>query len=145
MKIRRPQASIFLLCCAATLLVAIVVGEKMGDRVLHQVTQSAAVPGLVVPSYVPTAEPSGPVRNWKRAQVITAATDPGFPDPRVTPPPTPEPTPRPTRRPTPEPTPTPLPPTPVPTVAPSPEPPSATPASTPAFSPTPDTTRPPGR
>jgi len=140
---RRPQLSLFLLICAATLLVAIVVGQKMGDRVLHQVTQSAAVPQLSIPSISPSADSTGPVRDWKRAQVITAATDPGFPDPRVTPPPTPEPTPHRTPSPTPVPTPIPTP-TPIPPTA-EPVPEGSSPSAAPPASATPDTTRPPGR
>ena len=132
---RRPMTSAFLVACALTLLVAILVGEKMGERVIRQATQTAVVPTLVTPSPASTSEESGPVRNWRRAQVVTVATDPGFPDPRVTPPPTP--TPRPPKTPKPTPTPTPyVPPTPIPT---------PTETETPVASPTPDTTRPPGR
>ncbi len=53
---------------------------------------------------VPTAsvDQAGPIRDWRKLQVVTVATDPGFPDPRVTP--TPSPTPKPTHTPSPEPT-----------------------------------------
>jgi outer membrane biosynthesis protein TonB len=130
MRTRHPQTSAFLLLCAVTLIAAIFVGKQMGDRVIHQVTQTAVVvPMVATPTAGPTASDAGPIRNWKRRQVVTVATDPGFPDPRVTPPPpTPTPKPKPTRTPTPEPTPTPTP----------PPPPTETATSTP----TPDTTPP---
>ena len=132
---RKPMTSAFLVTCGVTLLVAIVVGEKMGERVLHQTTQTAVVPTLTTPSPLASADESGPVRDWRKAQVVTVATDPGFPDPRVTPPPTP--TPKPPKTPKPTPTPTPyVPPTPIPT---------PTETESPGASPTPDTTRPPGR
>lgn len=136
---RRPQASLFLLMCAVTLIVAIFVGEKMGERVLHQSTQTAVVvaPALPSPSAAPSSEDTGPIRNWRKAQVVTAATDPGFPDPRVTPPPTPTPRPKPTPKPTP---------TETPFVFPTPPPlPTPTESETPGPTPTPDTTRPPTR
>ncbi|MBV8151273.1 MAG: hypothetical protein JOY59_06930 [Candidatus Eremiobacteraeota bacterium] len=137
MRIRRGRASLFLFLCGATLLVAIAVGERMGERVLHQVTGPPIVPALATPRTLPSLEVGGLVRNWRRVQVISVATDPGFPDPRVTPPPSP--TPRPTKTPTPVPTPTPfVPPTPEPT--PSPQ---GSESATPAATATPDTTRPP--
>ena len=82
------------------LLVAIGVGMNMGNHVLGQI--GAHVP--VQPTAVPAAtdDPGAPpdeVAGWKRASVMSVATDPGFPDPRVTPEPELPSTPRP--RPTP--------------------------------------------
>ncbi len=89
------------------LLLAIIIGNQLGDRVLSQVTeQTRPLPTPVMPSAVPTQ--SQAPQSWKQVQVTAVATDPHFPDPRVTPPPPP--TPKPTRRPTPAPTPAPTPP-----------------------------------
>ena len=95
---------------ALVLLVSIMIGQKLGDRVLLQTERRVPV-GSALITPVPQVQPSnpGPLRNWRRDQVVSVATDPAFPDPRVTRPPTP--TPRP-QTPTPRPqTPTPLPPT----------------------------------
>lgn len=113
MKIRRPQLSLFLFLCGVTLLVSIYIGERMGERVLKRTTETAVVlPGIATPTPAPSAVESGPIRDWRKLRVVTVATDPGFPDPRVTKPPTP--TPKPTPTPTPIPTETPffVPPTP---------------------------------
>lgn len=107
MKIRRPGTSIFLLLCGVTLLASIFVGERMGERVLKKTTETAVVvPEIATPVPAPSVMDSGPIRDWRRLRVVTVATDPGFPDPRVTKPPTP--TPKPTRTPTPIPTETPF-------------------------------------
>lgn len=113
MRVRRPRESLFLLLCGIVLLVSIYVGEKMGERVLGRATGTAVlVPEIQTPRPEPTLGPDvGPIRDWRKLQVVTVATDPGFPDPRVTKPPTP--TPKPT--PTPAPTPSPFVPTPTPT------------------------------
>ena len=106
---RRPQTSLFLALCGITLLISIFVGKKMGERVLGRTTETAVVVPAVTTTPVPLATQgpdSGPIRDWRKLQVVTVATDPGFPDPRVTP--TPKPTPKPTRTPTPEPTPPPV-------------------------------------
>ena len=90
---------------AAVLLVAILLGERMGDRVLGQVAhrpQQALV--VVSPEPEMTSGPYGP--DWKRSETLTAAPDPRFPDPRV--PPVPLPT-RPPATPTPAPPSTPTP------------------------------------
>ena len=112
-----------LIAAAALLLVAIFVGKQMGDRVITRATEEGqtGVGNTLTFSPAPGATdavPMGP--NWKRTQVLAAAPDPGFPDPRV--PPAPLPTPIPTPKPTPHPiaTPTPIPsdlgtPTPLPT------------------------------
>jgi len=86
------------------LLLAIVIGEHMGDKVLGSAVEQRtnAVQAIAI---TPGAESSpaayGP--NWKRSQALAAAGDPGFPDPRV--PPLPLPTP-PKVTPTPSPKPT---------------------------------------
>ncbi len=100
---------------------AIAIGEREGDRVIGSGTEkrlSSVAPVTVTPEPAsgPTTAPYGP--NWKRTDVMAAAPDPGFPDPRVPPIPLPTPlpppkytpaprTPRPVATPTPSPTPTP--------------------------------------
>ena len=113
MRMRRPRSALFLFLCGVILLISIFAGEKMGERVLGHATESAVlVPEVQTPVARPTLGPeAGPIRDWRKLQVVSVATDPGFPDPRVTKPPTP--TPKPTRTPTP--TPTPFVPTPTPT------------------------------
>ncbi|HXP93449.1 MAG TPA: hypothetical protein VN905_08245 [Candidatus Binatia bacterium] len=101
---RPPRAflSWSLIIGSVVLLMAIIIGNQLGDRVLSQVTeQTRPLPTPVMPSAVPTQ--SQAPQSWKQVQVTAVATDPHFPDPRVTPPPPP--TPRPTRRPTPAPIP----------------------------------------
>ena len=100
----RVALSTVLLIAGGVLLVAIVVGNAMGSRVLSQLS----TPQNLLPTPVPvvlasnSAEPAA--QGWRRLSVVSVATDPGFPDPRVTPePPPPPPTPRPTKRPTPRP------------------------------------------
>ena len=97
------------------LLVAIGIGERMGDRVLGQATdQKLDSIGIVSPSPGPTQSsgPFGP--DWKRSETLSAAADPRFPDPRV--PPQPLPTPLPTPKATPTPKPVPATPTPTPNI-----------------------------
>ena len=99
MRSRRPGTSLLLLGAAALLLVAIAVGQRLGDRVLRQATEQRTDVGSLLMTPVPQASEDPYVaRNWKREQVVSVATDPAFPDPRVTPKPTP--TPRPTPNPT---------------------------------------------
>ncbi|HTJ25940.1 MAG TPA: hypothetical protein VMA36_07235 [Candidatus Limnocylindria bacterium] len=103
---RRPGFSVVLILGAVVLLVSILVGQKVGDRVLLQTERRVPIAGAnltPVPETNPTPEP--PIKNWRRQQVVSVATDPAFPDPRVTRPPTPRP--KPTAAPTPQPTPTP--------------------------------------
>lgn len=86
------------------LVAAIAIGEHMGDHVLGQAASSGpeAMP-IVTPVPTSTVAAYGP--DWKRIQTLAAASDPGFPDPRV--PPKPLPTPLPTPKPvTPKPSPT---------------------------------------
>lgn len=81
-----------LIAGALVLLVSILIGQKLGDRVLLQTERRVPIAGAGV-TPVPETGPSGrdDLRNWKRLQVISVATDPAFPDPRVTRPPTPPP------------------------------------------------------
>src|SRR5579863_6508883 len=111
---------------AAVLLVAVAIGERMGDRVIGQATEQtlqSVGPVSVSPSPNASPQPYGP--DWKRSQALSAAGDPRFPDPRVLPQPLPTLAPTPKPRPTPIPTPTPNPNIPIwrqkplPTVSPS--------------------------
>jgi hypothetical protein len=109
------------------LLAAIAVGQQIGERTIFG--SGATERRVEVPGEAITPVPGSTVaadetisHNWKRLQVVSVATDPAFPDPRITP--TPPPTPKPTPKPTPSPsaTPTPLelytsPPLPVPLVS----------------------------
>jgi hypothetical protein len=90
-----------LIAGAVVLVVSILIGEKLGDRVLLQTERRVPI-GEAGVTPVPEVDPSdrGELQNWKRLQVISVATDPAFPDPRVTRPP-PPPQAAPTRRPTP--------------------------------------------
>ena len=113
-------ATLVLLLGIVVLVGAIAIGEREGDRVIGGVTEkrlSSVAPVTVTPEpgSEPTTAPYGP--NWKRTDVMAAAPDPGFPDPRV--PPAPLPTPLPPPKYTPPPPSTPRP---VPTASPSPTP-----------------------
>ena len=142
--------TILLAVGAGVLILAVVIGERMGDRVIGQATdrtlQSAT--GAVTPEPDATAGPYGP--DWKRSQALTAANDPRFPDPRVPPQPLPTPLVTPTPAPTVPPTPTPNPTIPIwrqqplPTATPPAEAPSGeqSPAEQPSASSPPDAARP---
>jgi hypothetical protein len=98
----------------AVLVAAIAFGERAGDKVIGQVTEKrldSIAPVTLTPAPVQkSASPYGP--NWKRTEVMSAATDPAFPDPRVPPVPPPTLPPPPKHTPTPLPsvaTPTPMP------------------------------------
>lgn len=95
------------------LVVGIALGQRAGDRVIGQVTEKrlqSIAPVTVTPA-PPKKRASQYGPDWKRTDVMAAAPDPGFPDPRVpvvplpTPPPPPKHTPSPTEAPTPTPTP----------------------------------------
>jgi hypothetical protein len=103
---RRPGLSALLIAGAVVLVVSIMIGEKLGDRVLLQTAQRIPIAGAGI-TPVPEAEPSDrdESRNWKRLQIVAVATDPGFPDPRVARPPTARPVPRPSPTPAPSSTP----------------------------------------
>ena len=89
---RRPGFSALLVAGAIVLVVSILIGQKVGDRVLLQTAQRVPVVGSGV-TPIPAVDPSDRVflKDWKRLQVVAVATDPGFPDPRVTRTPTPKP------------------------------------------------------
>ena len=78
---------------AVVLVISILIGQKIGDRVLIQTARRAQVVGSGVTPVPDAADASGhgELKNWKRLQVVSVATDPAFPDPRVTRPPTPPP------------------------------------------------------
>ncbi len=145
---RRAWLSTLLFLGAATLLIAVSVGNGMGSRVVSQV--AGRLPQFA-PSDPPIPEPSATDAEaavaWKHTQVMTVATDPAFPDPRVTPAPPPSPPP-PKATPTPKPSATPRPnsaapytspPLPIPLVSHSPDsaPASAEPAETGGVPPSP--------
>lgn|GEM_PF-952045 len=119
---KNRRLAITLIAAAVLLLLAIFIGKQMGDRVITKATEEGqtGVGNTLTFSPQPgatAAVPLGP--NWKRTQVLAAAPDPGFPDPRVPPVPlpTPVPTPKPTEQPkyTATPVPTPAEKTPAPT------------------------------
>ncbi|MBD5604215.1 MAG: hypothetical protein IAI48_03880 [Candidatus Eremiobacteraeota bacterium] len=144
----RAGLSTILILGSIVLLFAIVFGQSMGNRVLSQIaSRPSEISATPVPSPSASADDERTTPLWKRHQVISVATDPAFPDPRITPEPTPPPTPTPTPRPTAMPTDMPLPsdeprytspPLPIPLVSAAPDesPPADEPAS-PAPSPTP--------
>lgn len=112
------------------LLLAVAIGERMGNRVIGQAneqTLQSVIPQAITPAPDASPQPYGP--DWKRSQALSAAGDPRFPDPRVPPQPLPTLAPTPKPRPTPIPTPTPNPNIPIwrqrpfPTLAPSAPPP----------------------
>jgi hypothetical protein len=95
---------------AAVLVIALFIGQGMGDRVMQQATgqqEQAAEPSAIPSAANGSPQPYGP--DWKRSQSLSAAGDPHFPDPRVPPQPIPTlaPTPKPVITATPVPTPTP--------------------------------------
>lgn len=72
----------------AVLLLAILVGEQMGSRVLVAAANSVGGEQTIV-TPVPNATTGPYDANWKASQALAAAPDPGFPDPRVPPKPLP--------------------------------------------------------
>jgi Wiskott-Aldrich syndrome protein len=131
--------TVVLLLGAIVLITAVAIGNRMAERVLHQATErgESGVPNTIV-TPTPEATAGGPMGpNWKKTQIMAAATDPAFPDPRV--PPAPLPT-----RPTPAPAPTRGPRTPPPPPTPSPTPEvRRTPVVNPSFTVAPRPTLPP--
>jgi hypothetical protein len=104
---RRPRTALTLVGMGVLLLAAVAVGQQIGEHTIFGATERRVdiPPQTVTPVPEDVGTDEALLRNWKRLQVVTVATDPAFPDPRVTP--TPSPTPRPT--PSPKPTPTPQP------------------------------------
>lgn len=148
-------ATILLAVGAAVLLIAVAIGERMGDRVIGQATEQTLQSVSPISVTSPNASPQAYGPDWKRSEALSAAGDPRFPDPRVPPQPLPTLAPTPKPRPTPVPTPTPNPNIPIwrqkplPTLAPSavPSAQSSTPPSAPAAagSAPPNATAPPNR
>jgi hypothetical protein len=103
---RRPKTALLLVGMGVVLLIAVAVGQQIGERTIFGATQRRVeIPAQTItpiPEDISTDQAIS--RNWKRLQVVSVATDPAFPDPRVTPPPTPSPRPTRTPKPTPEPT-----------------------------------------
>ncbi|GAC1299486.1 MAG: hypothetical protein NVSMB19_03790 [Vulcanimicrobiaceae bacterium] len=92
----RKGLSSVLILGALVLVVAIFVGNNMGNRVLGQISRRAG--GEATPIPIPSASAADTATNralWKRRQVLSVATDPAFPDPRITPEPVIPATPRP--------------------------------------------------
>jgi len=105
MRNRRPRTALTLVGMGIVLLVAVVIGQQIGEHTIFGATERRVeIPALTItPIPEDTAGPNEEIsRNWKRLQVVSVATDPAFPDPRVTPRPTPSP--KPTPSPTPSPT-----------------------------------------
>jgi hypothetical protein len=100
-------ATAILAAGVVVLLVAILIGEHMGDRVMTEAAENGNVSTtpLITPVPEATNGPYGP--DWKNTQTLAAAPDPHFPDPRVPPKPLPtvpqSPTPSPTPKWTPNP------------------------------------------
>ncbi len=83
---RRRGLSSVLILGAIVLVVAIFVGNNMGNRVLGAIASRAG--GAATPIPIPSASAADTVTSralWKRRQVLSVATDPAFPDPRITP------------------------------------------------------------
>jgi hypothetical protein len=84
------------------LIGAIALGERMGERVLVDATDSGSNVQSPLVTPLPESTATGPYGpDWKRTQPLAAATDPNFPDPRIPPKPLPTlpPTPKPTATP----------------------------------------------
>src|ERR1700722_3868494 len=86
---RRTNLAITIVAGGIILLIAIAVGNEMGNRVLGQATERGPAM-LATPVATPVGfDPDPGDVNWRRNHVVSVATDPAFPDPRVTPPPAP--------------------------------------------------------
>lgn len=94
---------------ATILLISILIGTRLGDHVIVGADGKKHDVAVDLPTPVPISSASVPPSSskWKKSHVVAVATDPAFPDPRLTP--TPAPTPSPTPEPTPTPTPRPSP------------------------------------
>jgi hypothetical protein len=91
----RTSLSTLLLLGAFVLLIAIAVGMNMGNRVLGQIGAHIPVQPTAVPAATEDPSEHGDLASWKRISVMSVATDPAFPDPRITPEPEVPATPRP--------------------------------------------------
>lgn len=81
----RASLSTVLLLGGIVLLAAIGIGMNMGNRVLGQIGAHVPVQPTAVPAATEDPGDHAEVSGWKRVSVMSVATDPGFPDPRVTP------------------------------------------------------------
>ena len=87
-----------LMLAGVVLLAAIALGNRMGDHMLGASERAVSVAPTILPaSPAPISAFTPRGLGWKHQDVISIATDPAFPDPRVTPP---TPTPRPSIDPT---------------------------------------------
>jgi hypothetical protein len=91
----RASLSTVLLVGAFVLLIAIGVGMNMGNRVLGQIGAHVPVQPTAVPAATEDPAQHDEITGLKHSTVMSVATDPGFPDPRVTPEPEVPATPRP--------------------------------------------------
>jgi hypothetical protein len=82
----RVSLSLLLIICGVVLLVAIAVGNRMGNHVLVQVAKRTET--APTPLFTPVVELKDRrvSLGWQRTQLVSVATDPAFPDPRVVPP-----------------------------------------------------------
>jgi hypothetical protein len=103
MRSRRPRTALLLTGMGIVLLLSVVAGQQIGEHTIFGATQRRVdVPEqMITPVPEETSSNEAIARNWKRLQVVSVATDPAFPDPRVTPPPTPSPRPTPSPKPRP--------------------------------------------
>jgi hypothetical protein len=93
---RRPRTSLTLVALGLLLVASIAIGQRIGDRALFGSTERRNPVVAPLPTPVPeTSVDPSLSRNWKRLQIVSVATDPAFPDPRVTRPPSPSPSPSP--------------------------------------------------
>ncbi len=94
---RRPGTSVVLVLGALVLLAAIAVGNSMGSRVIGQIASRSAEAAATPIPLASTPPPDSAASRvlWKRRHVLSIATDPAFPDPRITPEPEIPATPRP--------------------------------------------------
>jgi hypothetical protein len=95
-------ATMLLAAGVVVLLVAIVLGEHMGDRVMTEAAENGNLNTTPIVTPVPESTTGAYGPDWKNTQTLAAAPDPRFPDPRVPP----KPLPTPEQPPTPKPTPT---------------------------------------
>jgi hypothetical protein len=120
---RRPKTALTFTAMGVVLLVAIVAGQQIGEHTIFGATERRVeIPEqTVTPVAGDTGGPDEAIsRNWQRLQVVSVATDPAFPDPRVSPTPSPSPRPSPSPKPRPARTPVPAytsPPLPIPLVS----------------------------
>jgi hypothetical protein len=87
---------------ATILLISILAGTHIGDHAIVAADGKNNSVAVDLPTPVPIGSASVPPSSskWKKAHVVSVATDPAFPDPRFTPTPKPTPTPEPSSEPT---------------------------------------------